>query len=81
MKLDLILWQALGQRISTAAAPAWGKNQFQTNPNLELGFTRTVELGGLGRGLTFGHRESSYFSLTSVVNETPNTDHGKRMGL
>jgi hypothetical protein len=56
------------------------KISFKPTRNLELGFSRTVELGGVGRPFTLGHLASSYFSLTSPTNETPNTDPGKRTG-
>ena len=56
------------------------KISFQPTPNLELGFSRTVELGGVGRPLTFGRIWNSYFSVTSPNNETAANDPGKRTG-
>jgi hypothetical protein len=56
------------------------KISFMPTRNLTLGFSRTVEMGGVGRPLTAGHLWLSYFSFTSPTNETPDTDPGKRTG-
>jgi hypothetical protein len=56
------------------------KISFKPTPNLELGFSRTAELGGVGRPLTIGRIWRSYFSVTSPKNETPANDPGKRTG-
>lgn len=56
------------------------KISFKPTRNLELGFSRTVILGGAGMPLTLDRLFRSYFSVTSVENETPATDPGKRTG-
>jgi membrane-associated phospholipid phosphatase len=56
------------------------KISFKPTRNLEFGFTRTIVFAGQGRALTLDRLFRSYFSLTSVTNETPATDPGKRSG-
>jgi membrane-associated phospholipid phosphatase len=80
MKWDLFFGKLSGNVFPPRPLLHREKISFKPTENLELGFSRTVELGGRGRALTLGHLASSYFSVTSPVNETPNTDPGKRMG-
>lgn len=80
MKWDLFFGKLSGNIFPPRPLIHGEKISFKPTPNLELGFSRTVELGGVGRPLTFGHLALSYFSLTSPTNETPNTDPGKRTG-
>lgn len=54
------------------------KFSFMPLPNLEVGFSRTVVMGGLGRPLTMRSVWNSYVSVTTVANETPSSDPGKR---
>ncbi len=56
------------------------KISFKPTPNLELGFSRTVVLGGVGRPLNFHTVWISYVSVTSPLLETPQNDPGKRTG-
>jgi Capsule assembly protein Wzi len=56
------------------------KISFKPTQNLEFGFSRTGELGGVGRPLTFGRLWLSYFSVTSPNHETVANDPGKRIG-
>jgi hypothetical protein len=56
------------------------KISFKPTDNLELGFSRTAECGGVGRALTLGHIWRSYFTFASPANETPATDPGKQIG-
>jgi len=56
------------------------KLSFKPTRNLEFGFSRTVVLGGAGLPITLDRLIRSYFSVTSVSNETPATDPGKRTG-
>ena len=56
------------------------KISFKPTRNVEFGFTRTVILGGAGLPITPDRLLRSYFSATSVNNETPATDPGKRTG-
>jgi membrane-associated phospholipid phosphatase len=53
---------------------------FKPTRNLEFGFSRTVVLGGAGLPLTLDRLIRSYFSVSSIKNETPATDPGKRTG-
>jgi hypothetical protein len=81
MKLDLFFGKLTGENQVPQRPLIHGeKISFKPTKNLELGFSRTVEMGGVGRPLTLGHLWLSYFSLTSPTNETPNTDPGKRTG-
>lgn len=80
MKWDLFFGKLSGNVYPPRPLIHGEKISFKPTPNLELGFSRTVELGGVGRALTFDHLALSYFSLTSPTNETPNTDPGKRTG-
>jgi hypothetical protein len=56
------------------------KISFKPTPNLELGFSRTVVLGGEGRAFTFGALFNSYVSFTSSQNYSASTNPGKRTG-
>src|SRR5215469_13969316 len=56
------------------------KLSFKPTRNLEFGFSRTVVFGGAGLPITLDRLLRSYFSVTSVQNETPGTDPGKRTG-
>jgi len=80
MKWDLFFGKLSGNVFPARPLIHGEKISFKPTPNLELGFSRTVEMGGVGRPLTFGHLALSYLSLTSPTNETPNTDPGKRTG-
>ncbi len=80
MKWDAFFGKLSGNEFPPRALIHGEKISFKPTPNLELGFSRTVEMGGVGRPLTLGHLWLSYFSLTSPVHETPNTDPGKRTG-
>jgi len=80
MKWDLFFGKLSGNVYPPRPLIHGEKISFKPTRNLELGFSRTVEMGGVGRPLTLGHLALSYFSLTSPTNETPNTDPGKRTG-
>ena len=80
MKWDLFFGKLSGNLFPPRPLIHGEKISFKPTPNLELGFSRTTELGGVGRALTFGHVALSYFSVTSPNNETPDTDPGKRTG-
>jgi hypothetical protein len=80
MKWDLFFGKLSGNLYPPRPLIHGEKISFKPTPNLELGFSRTVEMGGVGRPLTLGHLALSYFSFTSPTNETPNTDPGKRAG-
>jgi hypothetical protein len=80
MKWDIFFGKLSGNLYPPRPLIHGEKISFKPTPNLELGFSRTVEMGGVGRPLTLGHLALSYFSFTSPTNETPNTDPGKRAG-
>jgi Capsule assembly protein Wzi/PAP2 superfamily len=56
------------------------KISFKPTENLELGFSRTVILGGTGHPLTPRTIWNSYISVTSTSAIDPATDPGKRTG-
>lgn len=56
------------------------KISFKPTENLELGFSRTAEFGGVGRAFTLGHIWRSYFTFASPRNETAANDPGKQTG-
>jgi hypothetical protein len=56
------------------------KISFRPTQNLEFGFSRTSELGGVGRPLTIGSIWRSYFSVTSSGGAPPANNAGKRTG-
>jgi len=80
MKWDLFFGKLSGNQYPPRPMIHGEKISFKPTPNLELGFSRTVELGGVGRSLTLNRLWRSYFSLTSSNNETPANDPGKRTG-
>ncbi len=80
MKLDLFYGKLSGNQYPPRPMIHGEKISFQPTPNLQLGFTRTGELGGVGRPLTIGRIWLSYFSITSPTNETAANDPGKRTG-
>jgi hypothetical protein len=80
MKWDLFYGKLSGNQYPPRPMIHGEKISFKPTPNLELGFSRTVELGGGGRPLTFERIWMSYFSVTSPKNETASNDPGKRTG-
>lgn len=80
MKWDLFYGKLSGNQYPPRPMIHGEKISFKPTKNLELGFSRTVELGGVGRPLTIGRIWRSYFSVTSPTNETPANDPGKRTG-
>ena len=81
MRWDAFFGAVQGTEISNPTPYFHGeKISFKPTRNLEFGFTRTVMVGGQGRPLTLDRMFRSYFSVTSVNNETPANDPGKRTG-
>jgi Capsule assembly protein Wzi len=80
MKLDLFYGRLSGNQYPPRPMIHGEKISFKPTENLELGFSRTGELGGVGRPLTFGALGRSYFSISSAANETAANDPGKRTG-
>src|SRR5258708_16832262 len=80
VKLDLFFGQLAGNEFPPRPLIHGEKISFKPTENLELGFSRTVEMGGVGRPLTLRALWNSYTSVTSISNETPASDPGKRTG-
>jgi membrane-associated phospholipid phosphatase len=80
VKVDFFFGQLSGNEFPARPVIHGEKISFKPTRNLEVGFSRTVELGGVGRPLTLGAIWNSYTSVTSSANETPATDPGKRTG-
>jgi len=80
MKWDVFFGQLAGNSYPPRPLVHGEKVSFKPTENLELGFSRTVEIGGVGRPLTLRSIWNSYTSVTSPKNETPATDPGKRIG-
>jgi hypothetical protein len=81
VRWDVFFGSLQGHQISSPDPFFHGeKMSFKPTRNLEFGFSRTVVVGGAGRPLTLDRLFRSYFSVTSVNNETPATDPGKRIG-
>src|SRR5713226_749092 len=79
-KFDVFFGQLAGNEFPPRPLIHGEKISFKPTPNLELGFSRTVEMGGVGRPLTLRALWNSYTSVTSSKNETPASDPGKRTG-
>ena len=80
VKLDFFFGKLSGNEFPPRPVLHGEKISFKPTRNLEFGFTRTVELGGVGHPLTLGAIWNSYTSVTSSASETKTTDPGKRIG-
>lgn len=80
MKWDLFYGKLSGNQYPPRPMIHGEKISFKPTENLELGFSRTGELGGVGRPLTFGSLWRSYFTITAPAVETATNDPGKRTG-
>ncbi len=80
LKVDFFFGQLTGNEFPQRPVMHGEKISFKPTRNLEVGFSRTVELGGVGRPLTLRAIWNSYASVTSLSNETPANDPGKRTG-
>jgi hypothetical protein len=80
MKWDLFYGKLSGNQYPPRPMIHGEKISFKPTENLELGFSRTGELGGVGRPLTFGSLWRSYFSISAPAVETAANDPGKRTG-
>ncbi|MGH9714433.1 MAG: capsule assembly Wzi family protein [Candidatus Acidiferrales bacterium] len=80
IKTDAFFGKLSGDRFPPRPLLHGEKISFKPTTNLEVGFTRTVEIGGVGRALTLGHVWASYSALGDVKNETALNDPGKRTG-
>jgi hypothetical protein len=80
MKIDAFFGQLAGNEFPPGPVLHGEKISFKPSRNLELGFTRTVELGGAGRPLTLDRVFRSYFVLGYVDNATAANSPGIRNG-
>lgn len=81
-KIDAFVGKLSGNEFPPRPAIHGEKVSFKPTPNLELGFTRTAEFGGVGRPLTLHAIENTYLSyISSGASEYNNSDSpGKRTG-
>ena len=80
-KIDLFFGSLAGNQFPPSPFIHGEKLSLMPLPNLELGFTRTVELGGEGEPLTLGRLANSYVSTTARgPGQSLVTDPGKRTG-
>lgn len=80
VKLDLFVGKLSGNQYPPRPLIHGEKISLKPTPNLELGFSRTSELSGVGRPLTFLSLFRSYTMFTSGAGEPPNQNPGKRTG-
>ena len=79
-KIDLFFGKLSGNEFPPRPLLHGEKISFKPTPNLEFGFSRTSEFGGVGRPLTLGAFFHSYVSFVSSVNYGPSDNPGKRTG-
>jgi hypothetical protein len=81
MKWDLFVGKLSGNEYPPRPLIHGEKISFKLTPNLELGFSRTVEFGGVGRAITTKAVWLSYFSVTNSARYPPGAPNpGKRTG-
>jgi hypothetical protein len=81
MKIDAFYGQLAGNEFPPRPLIHGEKLSFKPTPNLELGFSRTSEFGGVGRALTPAAIFNSYFSyVSSGQGYASNDNPGKRTG-
>jgi membrane-associated phospholipid phosphatase len=80
MKLDFFFGKLSGNQFPPRPLIHGEKISFQITPNLELGFSRTSEFGGVGRPLTLGAVWESYVAYSTSVGYAANRSPGKRTG-
>ncbi|MGH9717850.1 MAG: capsule assembly Wzi family protein [Candidatus Acidiferrales bacterium] len=80
IKIDAFFGKLSGNEFPPRPLIHGEKITFKPTPNLELGFSRTSEYGGVGRPLTFLSLFRSYTMFTSGAFEPPNQNPGKRTG-
>jgi hypothetical protein len=77
IKIDLFMGKLSGNQSPPRPVLHGEKFSFKPSPNLEFGFTRTGEMGGVGRPITLKSLWESYTSLANSLN-TPGISPGKR---
>ena len=80
VKLDFFFGKLSGNEFPPRPLIHGEKISFKPTPNLEFGFSRTSEFGGVGRPMTLGAIWHSYTSFVSSVNYGPAGNPGKRTG-
>ncbi len=81
MRMDLFFGNMDGHEFPPSPIFHGEKISFMPLPNLEVGFSRTVVMGGLGMPLTLGAVWNSYTSITNRPDENPAINNpGKRTG-
>src|SRR5579862_374489 len=78
MKTDFFFGKLSGNDFPPRPLIHGVKVSIKRTPFLELGFTATSELGGVGRPLTLGSIFSSFFSVRSSDLQAPSDNPGKR---
>lgn len=77
-KTDFFFGKLSGNEFPARPAIHGENIRFKPTRNLEIGFTRLVQLGGVGRPLTAGAIWNSYVSVKSSVNYRASRNPGKR---
>jgi len=80
MKIDLFVGRMRGNDYPSGPIFHGEKITFKPTKNLQFGFSRTTEFGGVGRAMTLGAIWHSYFSYTSSFNYGANDNPGHRVG-
>jgi hypothetical protein len=80
MKIDAFFGKLSGNDFPPRPLIHGEKVSFKPTKNLELGFTRTAELGGVGRPLTPAAVFNSYISVHASNTYAANANPGKRTG-
>jgi membrane-associated phospholipid phosphatase len=80
MKLDFFFGKLSGNQFPARPLIHGEKISFKPTANLELGFSRTSEFGGVGRPLTLGAIWNSYVAFATSVTYAANRSPGKRTG-
>jgi Capsule assembly protein Wzi/PAP2 superfamily len=76
-KIDAFIGKLSGNQFPPRPLLHGEKISFKPSPNLEFGFTRTGEFGGVGRPITIETIWKTYTSLANSLN-TPGISPGKR---
>jgi len=80
MKQDYFFGRFSGNEFPSGAIIHGEKISFKPTPNLELGFSRTAEFGGVGRAITPAAIWNSYVSTREGIFYQSNNNPGKRTG-
>ena len=80
MKIDAFFGKLSGNEFPPRPLIHGEKVSFKPTKNIEFGFTRMAEFGGVGRALTPAAVWNSYISVHSSNNYAANANPGKRTG-